>query len=84
MVGWGGCGVCEREWVWLLVCFVFLMMRGAPRSTKGSSSAASDVYKGQVMCIIAEHFWIMWLSKVLGFVNMISDGFHRRVTGNCR
>eukprot|EP00831_Metopus_contortus_P000592 TRINITY_DN1021_c0_g1_i2.p2 TRINITY_DN1021_c0_g1~~TRINITY_DN1021_c0_g1_i2.p2 ORF type:complete len:136 (+),score=9.25 TRINITY_DN1021_c0_g1_i2:2-409(+) len=33
----------------VLVCFFFLMIRRPPRSTQGVSSAASDVYKRQVI-----------------------------------
>eukprot|EP00831_Metopus_contortus_P002875 TRINITY_DN11072_c0_g1_i4.p1 TRINITY_DN11072_c0_g1~~TRINITY_DN11072_c0_g1_i4.p1 ORF type:complete len:112 (+),score=19.83 TRINITY_DN11072_c0_g1_i4:56-391(+) len=36
-------------YLWVVVIFFFLMIRRPPRSTQGVSSAASDVYKRQVL-----------------------------------
>ena len=47
----GSGGWCCRVAVWsaIIVVFFFLMIRRPPRSTQSRSSAASDVYKRQVV-----------------------------------
>ena len=42
------------------LCFFFLMIRRPPRSTQSRSSAASDVYKRQTLCIA-------WYEELYGF-----------------
>ncbi len=55
MNGWVGVDkVSEDSGVVVEVRVVFVLLRGAPRSTQSGSSAASDVYKRQVcVCVRA-------------------------------
>eukprot|EP01016_Furgasonia_blochmanni_P034738 TRINITY_DN3782_c0_g1_i10.p2 TRINITY_DN3782_c0_g1~~TRINITY_DN3782_c0_g1_i10.p2 ORF type:complete len:124 (+),score=8.83 TRINITY_DN3782_c0_g1_i10:3-374(+) len=45
-----------------IYCFFFLMIRRPPRSTQSRSSAASDVYKRQVLVLQDSHN-ILWIYR---------------------